>query len=260
MRDALIKKDRRSAELIKSQLRGQDVGRWLPSSDGVFLLFVRRGTDISKYPAVLRHLTEHRDRLEPKPLSWDDQKDGKWKGRKAGPYEWYEIQDSTAYYQLFDKPKIVVQCIGYHSRWALDSHGFYVNNKAFFIPTDDLVLLAMLNSPLLWWYMWRDFPHMKDEASSIDGQCVERLPIPLVPEQLAEDIRKETEGVLRLTKELFSIREETIRVVESLTGVSVSQKELAELQPPAILQRLKKRMGTRNSRPDTRSASRRSIG
>jgi adenine-specific DNA-methyltransferase len=42
-------------------------------------------------------------RLEPKPDNWE----GNWRGRKAGPYKWYEIQDNVAYYQEFEKPKIV---------------------------------------------------------------------------------------------------------------------------------------------------------
>jgi hypothetical protein len=242
VREQLILKDPRSSELIKPQLRGQDVGRWLPSTDGVWLLFVRRGTDIQKYPAVLQHLTRYRDDLTPKPSDWDEKKNGKWGGRKSGPYEWYEIQDSTAYYALFERPKIVVQCIGYHSRWALDSRGFYVNNKTFLIPTDDLVLLAVLNSPLLWWYMWREFPHMKDEALSIDGQCVERLPVPQIPQQLADRIRTHTENILALAKRAFSEREETSCTIERLAGIKLSEKELSEIDLPSVLQRLKQQV------------------
>ena len=33
-------------------------------------------------------------------------------------------------------------------------------------PRDDLYLLAVLNSPLMWWHNWRYLPHMKDEALS----------------------------------------------------------------------------------------------
>jgi len=83
---------------------------------------------------------------------------------------------------------------------------------------------------------------MKDEALSIDGQCVERLPIPHIPEPLADNIGKRTESILVLTKEIFSIHEETARIVEGLTGVKISPKELTDLPPSSILQRLKKQM------------------
>ena len=42
---------------------------------------------------------------------------------------------------------------------------------------DDLYLLAVLNSPLLWWYNWRYLPHMKDEALSPVAFLMESLPI-----------------------------------------------------------------------------------
>ena len=182
-----------------------------------------------------------------KPATWDDKRDGKWKGRKAGPYEWYEIQDSTAYYPLFEKSKIVVQCIGYHSRWSLDTSGSYVNNKTFFIPTDDIVLLAILNSSLLWWYMWREFPHMKDEALSIDGQCVERLPIPRISDELADGIRSHTRNLIALTKEVFDFLGETSFSIQGLTGITVSPKDLGEIQSPLLLQRIKKNMGVQKT-------------
>ena len=44
--------------------------------------------------------------------------------------------------------------------------GCFGNNKTFFLSTDDLFLLAVLNSPLMWWHNWRYLPHMKDEALS----------------------------------------------------------------------------------------------
>lgn len=253
VRRELIQRDPKSAELIKPQLRGQDVGRWLPNSEGVSLLFVRRGTDITNYPAVLDHLQEFKDKLSPKPANWDEKKNGKWPGRKSGPYEWFEIQDSTAYYPLFGLPKIVVQCIGYHSRWSLDKEGYFVNNKTFFIPSDDLVLLAILNSPLIWWYMWRDFPHMKDEALSIDGQCVERLPIPSVSQEAAASIRQQTEEVLRLVEQMRQLLSSTSTKIERLVGSVIPPKDLGDLTIESVVQRLKKSAGIRKISPGLHS-------
>src|SRR5919106_437577 len=47
----------------------------------------------------------------------------------------------------------------------------------FFIPQNSLYLLGTLNSPLMWWFSWRFFTHMKDEALSNDGFKMEQLPI-----------------------------------------------------------------------------------
>jgi hypothetical protein len=41
----------------------------------------------------------------------------------------------------------------------------------------NLALLAVLNSPLMWWFGWRHFIHMKDEALSNDQVKIAELPI-----------------------------------------------------------------------------------
>src|SRR5213080_58446 len=51
------------------------------------------------------------------------------------------------------------------------------NNKVFFLGGENLFLLGILNSPLMWWHNWRYLPHMKDEALSPVGVLMEALPI-----------------------------------------------------------------------------------
>jgi hypothetical protein len=60
---------------------------------------------------------------------------------------------------------------------ALIRGGLYLNNKGFMIASSDPFLLAALNSPLLWWFGWRHFAHMKDEALTPAGYKMELLPI-----------------------------------------------------------------------------------
>jgi hypothetical protein len=45
------------------------------------------------------------------------------------------------------------------------------------IRSADPWLLAVLNSPLLWWFGWRHFARMKDEALTPQGYRLETLPI-----------------------------------------------------------------------------------
>ena len=66
--------------------------------------FTRRGTDINQYPAIKNYLDNFKERLTPKPKDWPKGKS--WPGRKAGPYEWHEIQDVIGYHEEFEKPKI----------------------------------------------------------------------------------------------------------------------------------------------------------
>jgi hypothetical protein len=173
-RDFLVSSDNGSLDIIRPLLRGQDIDRWASEWDGLWLIFTRRGTNIDDYPAIRAHLEKFRNRLEPQPSDWHG---SSWTGRKAGKYEWFEIQDNTAYYKLFDQPKIIYQEIQYYPSYSLETKGQYLNNKGFMIPSSDPWLLAILNSPLMWWFGWRHFARMKDEALTPQGYRIELLPI-----------------------------------------------------------------------------------
>ena len=163
---------------MKPLIRGRDIDRWLCRPSGMWIITIpstgnktwpwsdqgpktAEETFRKTYPSVFRHLFAPR-RL----VTRQDQ--GKF---------WWELRECD-YYGIMEQPKLVVQCIGYHSRWAEDRSGGYINNKAYLLPSSLRELLAVVNSPLMWWIMWRTFPHMKDEAFSIDGNCIEQLPIP----------------------------------------------------------------------------------
>lgn len=177
-REKLVSEGPSAAEIIKPYLRGQDIGRWLPDWAGLWMIFARRGVDIDKYPSILGHLNAYRERLEPKPKDWKPTRPNEtWPGRKDGSYAWYEIQDSTEYWKVFEGPKIVWQAIQYFPNYAFSDKTMYLNNKAFALATADQSIMGILNSPLMWWYSWRHFPHMKDEALSNDGDKVSVLPI-----------------------------------------------------------------------------------
>jgi len=52
-----------------------------------------------------------------------------------------------------------------------------LNDAAIILPTTDSWILACLNSPAMWFFSFRFFPHKQDEALAMDIPYVERLPI-----------------------------------------------------------------------------------
>lgn len=202
-RERLVREDRRSDEIIKPLVRGRDINRWRPRQPNTFLIFARRGIEIDRYPAIKRHLQQFRDRLEPKPSDWPGLS-GKWPGRASGSYRWCELQASPSedFERALSSPKIVYQEIQFHCWYALETEGAFVNNKVFLLPTDDLALLGVLCSPLMWWHLTRALPHMKDEALSPAGFVMEHVNVTTGTEPQAERLRKAVEPLLALTKEL----------------------------------------------------------
>jgi hypothetical protein len=154
-RTRLVREDPACANLIKPCLRGQDIERWLPDWQGLWMIFIRRGVHIDAYPSIRAYLEPFRKRLEPRPENWDAKAHGAWPGRAPGRHAWYEIQSATDYWPLFEQPKILYQEIQFHPQYALAESPLYGNNKVFLLPTADLYLLAVLNSPLMWWHNWR---------------------------------------------------------------------------------------------------------
>jgi hypothetical protein len=76
----------------------------------------------------------------------------------------------------------------------------FLNNKVFFLPTSDKWLLAVLNSPLMWWYSWRYLPHMKDETLSPVGAKMEALPIAPPTEQAREEAARAVDELIKATR------------------------------------------------------------
>lgn len=224
-RDRLVRDDPKCAEIIKPYLRGQDIERWYAPWNGFWMIFARRGIVIDGYPSVKRHLESFRAQLEPKPAGWTPSKpDKEWPGRKEGSYSWYEIQDSVDYWEQFTKPKIVYQEIQFFPKYALDEEFRFGNNKTFFIASCNPKLLIVLNSPILWWFNWRNLPHMKDEALTPVGFKMEVLPI-AVPQS-----SQTTESAV-VTRSLNDIRARTTVIGDWLRhefGLEKPTRTLAE--------------------------------
>jgi Eco57I restriction-modification methylase/TaqI-like C-terminal specificity domain len=200
-RDALVAADRGTEQLFKPYVRGQDIARWAAEWDGRWLLALRSSSDHSwpwrdagegaeavferTYPALYRHMRGHEDRLR--------------RRTDQGRY-WWELR-SCSYYELFDRPKLLYQEIQFYPAYALDTQGLYTNNKGFFLPTEDLYLLGVLNSPLMWWHNWRFLAHMKDEALNPSAVRLRQVPIARPTDQVCEQVSVAVSELLTSTAE-----------------------------------------------------------
>jgi len=77
------------------------------------------------------------------------------------------------------------------------------------LSTDDLFLLAVLNSPLMWWHNWRFLPHMKDEALSPMAFKMGELPIA----EPSASIRASAESAVRRLIEITALQQQTHRTI-----------------------------------------------
>jgi hypothetical protein len=203
-KEQLVRDDPKSAPLFRRYLRGQDIQRWQAEWGGSWMLVLRSSGNHAwpwanagaqaeavfeaTYPAIHAHLNQHRDAL--------------MKRQDQGEH-WWELR-ACAYWSAFDGPKIMYQEIQFHPCYMLDETGLLSNNKAFFLPADDLYLLGVLNSPLMWWHNHRYLPHMKDEALTPVTFKMEALPIARPSDEIREGVTIAVRRLIGITAEQHS--------------------------------------------------------
>ena len=179
-RNELINEDPKCADLIRPYLSGQGIKRWSPKWDGLWLILLKSSGNhmwpwtghseedaeavfADSFPSIYRRMKSF---------------EGKLKARSDRGKFWWELR-SCAYYDVFEQEKLMWQDISYHPRFCLAPAGMFSETNCFVFASTDLWLLGVLNSPLIWWWLWRNTIHGKDEALRLKTIYTERIPIAL---------------------------------------------------------------------------------
>ncbi|NQE51954.1 hypothetical protein C5S29_00075 [ANME-1 cluster archaeon GoMg3.2] len=180
------------AELINKILNGTDVRRYQTPEPKRYLILIPKGWTNSvslgyrnkwnwfkeNYPAIARHLEPHAKNAEKR---WD-----------KGDY-WWELR-ACDYYDEFEKNKIIWPEIAKESRFTFDEKQFFLNKTCFFTPSDDLFLLGLLNSKIIWFYL----KHLCAVLGDADKRgrllqqkiYIEQLPIHTIDFSNSEEVAK----------------------------------------------------------------------
>jgi hypothetical protein len=232
-KNRLIAEDARSEEVIKPFLTGRDIKRYQQPKSDKFLILIKNGhtkslfgevneanafTKISAiYPAIMAHLENY---------------DAKAKARYDQGGYWWELR-ACEYYEAFEKEKIIIPAIVKSASYGFDIEGHYSNDKTTIVPTNDLVLLGIMSSKVV------DF-YLKSIASTKQNGYYEYKPVyiaqlPIVQQDLL--IQKEIKELVsqiidskkqstmentsaleseidQLVYELYELSEEEIGIIE----------------------------------------------
>ena len=177
-----LKQDDPNGKILKPFLEGKDLKRWRSESRNLYLIFTRRGVDIDNYPLIKAHLEQFREQLEPKP---DDYPKNKiWAGRKAGEYQWYEIQDTVAYYEKFEEDKIVWGNLQSSPSFLYDDQKYFINAPSPILATTEKWLVGYLNSTVAWYFLNNIAIGRSGGFIECKPMYINQIPIPTVsPEQ-----------------------------------------------------------------------------
>jgi TaqI-like C-terminal specificity domain/Eco57I restriction-modification methylase len=188
-KDKLIEADPKSAEIIKPLLRGRDVGRYGFNFMDQWLIgtFPALKIEIENYPIIENYLLKFDIRkLQQTGNEYIDEHGNKQKSRKLATNEWFETQDSIAYWQDFEKPKIIYPNMVKDISFAFDVKGFYTNQKCFIMTGEKLkYLLGVLNSKLFRYAFEENFPELQGNSREINKVIINEIPIK-VPNEIEE--------------------------------------------------------------------------
>jgi hypothetical protein len=178
-RERLLDAEPAAAALIRPFVKGRDIRRWRTAPIDRYVLLVDRGTSLASLPHVRAHLAKFRAALEP------------GTGRKPGRYQWYELQDPVVPLAKSRAPRLLYQDIQTQPTCSLDETGELVpDTTVWILPSHDLVVQAILSSPLYHWYARRRFPPALNGAVRPKLEYMRALPIAEPPPTLRAQIER----------------------------------------------------------------------
>jgi hypothetical protein len=211
-RDQLVALDARSEELLVPFLKGENLQKWHMEPDDLWLINTPRNQiEIDDYPAIRNYLRPFRERLE----------------KRATEQKWFELQQAQLACQPFMRAdKILYPEFSQGPKFLRDPNGYYVNNKCFFIPYDGF-LLALLNSKLVWFYLFGECAAQRGGKWRLElrEQSVSKVPIPETGDTDKLSCARAAEGATQRAAERQVIRERVRRRIPDLAP----QRNVAEL-------------------------------
>jgi hypothetical protein len=186
------------------------------------------------YPTIFAHLTSFRGTLA--------------RRLDQGRY-WWELR-SCAYWEKFARPKITYQEITWQLSWCFDARGTLCNNTAYILPTEDRWLLAVMNSPLSWWYAWRTAIRGKDEALRFIKEFVVTFPIASPPNDYREGVNTIVDGLLSSAESRLKTEREMLdwmKVEHEISDPGLRLQDAVSLDSDAFVGEVQKARGKKNS-------------
>ena len=139
-----------------------------------------------------------------------------------GDFFW-ELRN-CAYYDLFEKPKVVFPNLQNSNKFSYDTSGSYINAPAVILPTEDRFLVSILNSKLVWYFLTNICVVRSGGYIEVKPQYFEQIPIPVISDPTS--LEKKTEEMIGLNFELHNLIGKFLRRLKDNLGIEKFSKKL----------------------------------
>ncbi len=205
-KEQLIKKDAKSADLIKPYMMPTDIKKWhLENKNEYFIINTGYQTEISEntYPAIFKHLKKFEKELSAR----------QDKGKTP-----YNLR-ACNYYDEFDKPKIIYIHTALNHYFYYDTEGYYLNNSAYFMTNADLFLCAFLNSKLFDFYKRLKFVAYGNAEergrNKLDYNKMIQVPVPILSPEEKLPFEQKVLALQTLSKGLDTLRQKFLKIIQA---------------------------------------------
>ncbi len=230
-RDALIEQDPKSEEVLQPLLEGKDLKPWRYESRDIWLICIPAGWTNrhrhefggdaeawSFFAECYSGIANYLEAYEASAKARNDQGDFYWELRPCD------------YYESFADAKICFPGVTKTARFCLVNDFFYLNNPACFIPSNDLFLLAVLQSKVIWFVIDVTAQKVQSKYTRLYRKSVNPLPIVVPDRQTIQDLRElankrvavnQTQGkrleerMNEIIYDIYGITPEERRIIES---------------------------------------------
>ena len=166
-----------SAGLLRPYARGEDLGR--PGPPPRRLLAIRSSEEHDWPWAGLPEAEARVVFAEHYPGAWARlaPMEDALRARADQGARWWELRRTGAW-ALLAGPKLLWPDLAWRPTFRLDPGGLIPGDTCFALPSADPWLVAALQHPLSWWWLWHRAQRGKDEVLRLKREIMGRLPIP----------------------------------------------------------------------------------
>ena len=222
----LIIKDSRSSEIIKPILRGRDIKKYYYDFQKFWLIGSHNGNkengilpiDINNYPAIKEFLDSKWDKISSRTDKGDT------------PYN----LRNCAYWEDFEKPKIIYPNMTKFLPFTLDNGGNCVNDKCFILSGEKIYFLtAFLNSKLFRHCFSDAFPELQGNSKEVKKFIIEQIPVKYISDDEEASFKIMVNKILTIKKEnqqadTLLLEQEIDAMVYELYGLSEEEIKIVE--------------------------------
>ncbi len=222
----IIPKTYPTGEHVKPIFEGKELAKWIsPESIQQLILFESKwtrkiyGDDVTEdialeklkndFPQLMNHILPLEERAK--------------KRYDKGDFFW-ELRN-CAYYDLFEKPKVVFPNLQNSNKFAYDETGAYINAPAVILPTEDRFLIVVLNSKLIWYFLTNICVVRSGGYIEVKPQYFEQIPIPEITDDQKIKLDELAKAAINSTKVCQEIQSKFIKLLmNKYTDIKISKK------------------------------------